>query len=84
MGAIPVERPQDIAQEGEGTIEFWEEGVVRGTNSKFKKQAEEKDTLKVKGFPDSIITEVISGKLIREFHSVNHKKQFWFQENFFC
>lgn len=60
MGAIPVERPQDLAQVGEGTIELKEGGVVIGHSSKFMKQAMVGDTIKPKEGSDLVITEIIS------------------------
>jgi glycerol-3-phosphate O-acyltransferase/dihydroxyacetone phosphate acyltransferase len=60
FGSIPVERPQDIAIVGEGTLEFCEGGVVKGYGTTFVKQAMKGDTLKVKGYTDYVITEVLS------------------------
>jgi len=60
MGAIPVERPQDIAQEGQGTIEIAEDSKIIGHETNFKKQLMEGDTLKVKGWPEYVVTEVTS------------------------
>jgi len=66
FGAIPVERPQDIAVEGRGEVEFGEineklgECVVTGHSTEFKRQAFVGDTLKAKGQPDYIISEVTS------------------------
>lgn len=60
FGSIPVERPQDIAVAGQGTVEFREGGVVKGYDTVFLKQAMKGDTLKAKGCPDYIITEVVS------------------------
>lgn len=60
FGAIPVERPQDIAQVGIGKVEFAEGGVVKGHGTDFTKQCCVGDTLKVKGCTDYVITEITS------------------------
>lgn len=66
FGAIPVERPQDIAQEGKGEIEFSnfdeKDGnlTILGHGSQFTKQTVEGDTLKIKGYPDYIVGKVVS------------------------
>ena len=60
FGAIPVERPQDIAQEGKGKIELLPGGVVKGHDTSFTKQAFAGDTLRAKGWPEYIISEVNS------------------------
>lgn len=60
MGAIPVERPQDIAQVGQGTVEVVENDKIIGHGSNFKKQAFVGDIIKVKGWPEFSITEVTS------------------------
>jgi len=60
FGAIPVERPQDIAQDGKGSVEICEGGIVKGHESNFTKQALVGDTLKAKGYPDLLISEIRS------------------------
>ena len=60
FAAIPVERPQDIAQEGIGKLEFLPGGIVKGYDTKFTKQAFVGDTLRAKGFPEYVISEVKS------------------------
>ena len=60
MGAIPVERPQDIAQVGEGTVEAIDSGKIIGHESNFTKQVMAGDIIKVKGWSEYVVTEVVS------------------------
>ena len=48
MNSIPVERPQDIAQDGVGTVVIADMSVT-GSGTQFTKQVKPKDQLKVKG-----------------------------------
>jgi len=63
FGAIPVERPQDIAAVGKGEFTITDhegEYIVTGYGSEFKKQAVVGDTLRPTGQPDFLIARIIS------------------------
>jgi len=60
FGSIPVERPQDIAQAGQGKVEFIDLNTIKGHDSKFTKQAMVGDTLKAEDCSDFVISEIVS------------------------
>ena len=66
MGAIPVERPQDLAHVGDGQIEYHETdqttrtSKVTGYGTAFTKKVFPGDSIKIKGLPDYVVDKVIS------------------------
>jgi len=64
-GVIPVMRPHDFATKKTGRIRIGSNGVVTGIDTKFLSEVQLKESVKVKGRKELMVTEVLSNTCLK-------------------
>ena len=62
FGAIPVERPQDLAAPGKGEVVFLTETHIKGEGTAFDKEVHVGDTIRIEGIPNQIVERIVSAE----------------------